>query len=200
MFAVLAGLILHAASPLLASLESSLTVPSARIEVLDWRPPPSCRGRLETPPVSASGRVAVRVRGAGCDQWGWATVKVLGPAAVLTRPVKSGDSLEGAWRQAEVELRPGRHAIQSIAPGSTATRAMQAGQVLWAESVRSGPSPGTRILVRVVSGGVVIEEMGVVAGCTGELTCATLPSGRRIAGRFEDGALLVAAGSTGGRP
>ncbi len=174
------------------SLEAALAVPSAQVEVLAWRAP-GCQGRYEAAPVSASGRVAVRVRGPGCDEWAWATVTVTLRAAVVSQAVKTGDVLDGAWATKTVELRQSRRPLVSIAPGATATRAMRPGDVLWAEAVRQGPPPGTPIIVRVISGAIAVEERGLTAACAGDTVCATLPSGKRVTGHFDDGALVVSA-------
>lgn len=192
MLGLLLSLTLNADPLLQASLEAAVAVPSARVELLGWRGPP-CQGRYEAAPVTASGRVAVRVRGAGCDEWGWATVTITMRAAVLSQAVKTGDSLDGAWSLREVELNRSRRPLVTVPSGATATRAMRPGDVLWAEAVRQGPPPGTPIVVRVVAGAVAVEERGLIAACTGEATCATLPSGKRVRGLLEDGALVVSA-------
>ena len=199
MLGLLMSLVLQVDPQLQESLEAGVTFPSTRVEVLAWRAPP-CRGRYEAQPFSASGRVAVRVRGSGCDEWSWATIRLTVRAAVLTQAVKTGDLLDGAWNLREVELRRSLRPLFAIPPSATATRAMRPGDVLWAEAVRLGPAPGTPILVRVVAGGVTVEERGIAASCSGETQCATLPNGKRVFGRFDDGALVVSElGSAGGR-
>jgi hypothetical protein len=200
MLAVILTLTLNVDPRLQEALEAQVTVPAARVEVLAWQAP-SCQGRYEPAPLSASGRLAVRVRGASCDEWAWATVRLTARAAVLTQPVKAGDPLEGAWRLKEVELTRGARTLASVPASATATRPMAPGAVLRPESLRVGPPPGTPILVRVVAGSIVVEERGHVAACSGEAVCATLPGGKRVSGRFDNGALVVSmTGATGAYP
>jgi hypothetical protein len=196
MIALLVTLVLHADPSLQRALDRAATVPGARVELRSFKAP-ACRGPWEVPPIEASGRVPVRVRSSRCDEWAWATVKVLAPGAVLSADVRSGEPLLGRWTTAELEVRRGITPLSSVDPSATAARAMRRGQPLTPGTVRLGPSPGTPITVRVLVGGVIIEQRATVASCSNGQVCATLPSGRRVTGALDDGALVVS--TEGGR-
>lgn len=190
MHAALLTLILQTAPGLQTALEAAVTVPGARVELLAWQHQ-GCGGRYEVPPLDASGRVAVRVRGSRCDAWAWATVRLTAHAVVLTLPVKTGDVLDGRWRLGEVELTRGAQRLLLVPPGATATRAMRAGTPLGPDSVRVGPPPGTPLIVRAVAGTIAVEQRAIAAACPGPGACATLPGGKRVSGLLEDGVLVV---------
>src|SRR4051812_6904901 len=83
--AVVAPAALAAAVPAYVSeaLERAVTIPGARVDVRWFRANGSCAAEAAevTQPVSASGRVPVRLRGltnsGPCEAWGWAEVKLL---------------------------------------------------------------------------------------------------------------------------
>jgi hypothetical protein len=150
------------------------------------------------PAVEASGRVPVHVRGPRCDEWGWATVRVTVEAPVVTRTLRSGEALQGAWAYRWAEVSRGRPLLATVPEDATAARALRGGDALGAEAVRSGPQPGTSVTVRVALGGIIVEQPGRVVGCPGPNVCAVLPSGRRVTGHLEGEALSV--GASGGRP
>jgi hypothetical protein len=188
--ALLLSVLLAVEPSLQRALEAELAVPGARLQVTDWRGP-RCRGDYRPTPFEASGRVPVRVRGPGCNEWGWATVRVLVDAAVLGRTVRGGDSLDGAWTLRPVEVLRGRPMLATIPPGATARRQLRGGEPVAPESIRTGLAPGTPVTVRVALGGIVVEQPGTVVPCPGPSACAVLPSGRRVAGLIEDGVLRV---------
>jgi len=194
--ALLLAVVLTVDPSLQRALEAQRATPSARVQVTDWRAP-RCRGEYLPAPVEASGRVAIRVRGQRCDEWGWATVKVTVEAPVLTRSLHAGEPLEGAWALQAVEVQRGRPLLTGIPGGATATRLLRRGEPLSAEGVRTGPPPGTPILVRVELGGIVVEQPGTIVPCAGLAACAVLPGGRRVSGHLEGGTLTIPA--EGGR-
>jgi hypothetical protein len=196
MLALFLTLVLQADPALQRALDAAVAVPGARVELLSWKGP-SCRGPFEVAAIDSSGRVPVRVRGAGCDDWGWATVKLVADAPTLTSPVRTGDSLTGRWVMKSVEVRRGATLLTNVDATATATRTMKAGQVLTSDTVRVGPPPGTPVTVRVLAGGIALEQQGTIIGCA--TVCASLPTGRRVSGRFEDGVLIVGMTAEGGR-
>ncbi|MCA2982068.1 MAG: hypothetical protein INH41_30395 [Myxococcaceae bacterium] len=174
-------------APLVEALQARAPE-GTRVEVDGFTAPGCVASRFEPQPVEGSGRVAVRVSGRGCAAWGWATVRVLSTQAVLTRDLEAGARIEGAVR---VEERPWRRGDQ-VAPaleGAVAARRLRAGQPLRAVDVRFGPPPGTPIVVRIVVNTISVEQRGTVVSC-GQQVCATLPSGRRVAGVLRDGVLV----------
>jgi hypothetical protein len=188
--ALLASAVLAVEPSLQRALEASLARPEATVEVTDWRAP-RCRGEYQPTAFEASGRIAVRVRGARCNEWGWATVRVRTLAPVLTRTVRAGDPLEGSWTLRQVEVLRGRDLVEAVPPGATASRMLKGGEPLSPQGLRTGPSPGTPLTVRVALGGIVVEQTGTTIPCVGAGACAVLPSGRRVTGRLEGGVLLV---------
>lgn len=190
MVTLLLTLALHAAPTLQSALDAAVAGRGAHVELLAWKGP-ACTGAFEVSSVDASGRVPVRVRGHDCDGWGWATVKLVAPGAVLTTEVRTGDSLQGKWSPKQFEVRRGVTLLTEIDATATATRAMKPGQALTADAVRLGPAPGTPLTVRVSAGGIVLEQRGTAIGCTGAQVCASLPTGRRISGHLEGDVLVV---------
>jgi hypothetical protein len=191
-------LLLHADPALGRALDAAVAVRGAHVELLAWKGP-GCTGAFEVGPVEASGRVPVRVRGADCDGWGWATVSLVAPGAVLTAEVRTGDSLQGKWSPKQFEVRRGVTLLTEIDATATATRAMKPGQPLTVDTVRLGPAPGTPLTVRVTTGGIVLEQRGTAIGCVGAQVCASLPTGRRVSGHLEADVLVVGAVSPGVR-
>lgn len=193
MSATLAILTLLAAAPALeASLQRAVTREGARVELTKWEAP-ACQGQLLPAPFDASGRVPVRVRGARCDAWGWASVRVYVNAVTLTREVKVNQPVDGAWVVSEVEARGEQ--LATLPAGTTAARWLKKGQVVSPADVRTGPKPGTPVTVKVLLGGLSVEQRGTISPCAPHETCATLPSGKKVSGVFVDGTLLVGGGS-----
>lgn len=171
------------------ALQKALQRSPARVELISWDAP-RCLGEFIPAPFDASGRVAVKVRGARCEAWGWAQVRVLVTVASLTRDLKEGEPLAGAWVGKETEFKGGV-VLSEVPAGATASHALRQGGALSFGDVRVGPKPGTSITVRVVLGALSLEQRGTISPCNGAETCATLPSGKRVAGLFSDGVLLV---------
>ena len=193
MLGLLLSLTLHADPLLQTSLEAAVAVPSARVELLGWRGPP-CQGRYEAAPVTASGRVAVRVRGAGCDEWGWAT----GEDHHARRSAEPGGEDRRRARRRLGAQRSRAQPIGAPARHRGLGRHRHAGHAAGRRLVGprrfdKAPRQGRRSSVRVVAGAVAVEERGLVAACTGPAACATLPSGKRVRGHIEDGTLVVSA-------
>ncbi len=187
-------LLLVTAEPgLQQALEAASAVPAGQLEVLEWRGP-TCRGRFEVAStIDASGRVPVRVRGASCDAWGWATVRVTTLSAVATRSLRFGEGLEGAWSLQRREVRHAGEALSQIDADATANRLIKQGQPIGRDAVHVGPPPGSPITVRVSAGEIAIEQTGTTIPCAGNRVCATLPRGKRVTGTLHDGVLIVTA-------
>ncbi len=189
MSALLLSLLLTAVDPALEqALQRAVSRSPAKVELQSWDAP-RCRGAFSPAPFESSGRVAVRVRGKGCDAWGWAVVKVIVPVATLSRDVKANEPLDGAWQMEDLEARG--ELVSRPPAGATATRNLRRGLKLGAADYRVGPKPGTAITVRVMLGGLSLEQRGTVSPCSGAETCATLPSGKRVAGVWTEGMLVV---------
>ncbi len=187
-------LLLQVADPSLeAALQRAVTRESARVELTSWDAPRRCTGTFAPAPFELSGRVPVRVRGKKCEAWGWAQVRVIVPVAVLSRDVKTNEPMEGAWTVTEAETQG--EALTQVPSGATATRWLRKGMPISANDVRTGPKPGSSITVRVMMGGLSLEQRGTVNSCSGSATCATLPSGKKVSGVWSDGMLLVGSGS-----
>lgn len=192
MSTLIAALVLSASTPSLeVALQKALMRAPARVEVRSWEAPLRCKGPQFIPaPFDSSGRVAVKVRGKSCEAWGWALVRVIVPVATLIRDVKANESLDGAWAVAEIEVSGGE-VLERVPAGATATRSMRRGGALALSDVRVGPKPGTHVTVRVIVGALSLEQRGTVSPCSGLSTCATLPSGKKVAGMWSEGVLVV---------
>jgi hypothetical protein len=184
--------LLGAVDPALqASLQHALTRSSATVSVRSWDAP-KCQGRYLPAPFETSGRVAVRVRGQGCDAWGWAEVTVMIPVVTLKRDVRANEALQDACK---VETGEAHFGVMTDLPsGAVAARALKAGHALSEADVRVGPPLGTVITVRLVSGAISVEQRATVSPCSGPNVCATLQSGKRVSGRWADGTLVIAGG------
>jgi hypothetical protein len=194
MSALIVTLLVVAAEPSLESaLRSAVSRPGARVELTSWSAPSGCRGEFLPASFDSSGRVPVRVRGRACQAWGWANVRVYVPTAVLTRDVKANEAVDGAWVVHENE--PKGEALAHVPAGATATRWLRKGQQVGPADVRVGPKPGTPVNVKLRFGALSLEQRGTIVACAGEEICAALPSGKKVAGVFSDGTLLVGGGS-----
>ncbi len=174
---------------------------TGRVQITNYRPSvaPSCAlNRAETKEtLQGSQRAFVKLygalpSGAPCQGWAWMRVQVFRAVYVTAHPVKDGDALEGALTKDERELIPGHTPIDFIPSGSTAAHFLKAGQMVETDMLRTGGfEPGQAITVLVRAGGLTVEQQGRVASCERGHVCATLPSGKRVEGVFEEGHLLV---------
>ena len=179
------------------ALARALALPGGRVEALDWRPtlPPGCvASAAESPrPLAASGRVALRLSGAGpagpCQGWGWARVRVFAPALVAARPLREGEPVAAA--SDEVEVRGGRAPLGALPDGAVAARAIPAGAAIDLGMLRVGPRPGEPVAVLLRAGPLTVEQAARALPCARGRGCALLPSGRRVEGRLESGRILV---------
>jgi len=176
--------------------------PGARVELVDLRPAagPACapdRARALAP-VSASGRVALRLegrdaRGAPCEAWAWARVRVFARALVAARAVRAAEPLAGAVSESEVELAPGRAPVVALPEGAVAARALPAGAPLDPAAIQAGPRPGEPVQVIARAGALEVAQPGRAVACARGRGCALLPSGRRVEGRLEHGRIVLEA-------
>jgi flagella basal body P-ring formation protein FlgA len=178
-------------------LQESLTANApagARVELVNWSAPACTAKRFEAQPFESSGRVAVRVVGSTCSTWGWATVLLFSTHAVLTRDVEPGESIDSALRFEERAFRRGAPSVTRVA-GAVAARKLRAGTTLRDLDLRYGPPPGTPVTVRIQINAISVEQRGTVVPCHQGL-CASLPSGKRVSGTFQDGVLLTSGERT----
>jgi hypothetical protein len=178
-----------ASGTLEAALQKAVQRAPARVELTSWDAPRRCKGAFVPAPFETSGRVAVKVKGKNCEAWGWAEVKVIVPVATLSRDVKANESLDGAWSMSDGEASA--RAVQQLPAGASAMRPLKAGSALTESDFRVGPRAGTPVTVRVMLGSLSLEARGTVTQCSGAATCATLVTGKRVAGLFIDGVLVV---------
>jgi hypothetical protein len=184
-----------------AAVAAALAAPGARAEVLEVRAAGggcAAEGFEATGAVEASGEVALRLagrdrRGAACTGAAWASVRVLAPALVLSRAVRAGEPLGGVVAVEEREVRAGRAPLATLPPGAVAARPLRAHEPLLAADVRVGPRPGEPVTVLVRAGPLEVERAGRALPCSRELSCALLPGGRRVEGRWERDRIVVEA-------
>jgi flagella basal body P-ring formation protein FlgA len=202
-----------ASAPVPAGLQAAaaraLRVAGARVEVRAYQPSAGARCVPDAfqllAPVEASGRFPVRTsgadaRGAVCEGWGFAEVRVLAPALVLARTLRAGEPLEGALHREEAELPPRRVLATRIPEGAVAARRLPAGVPLAGDDVHVGPRPGEAVTVAVRAGALQIERAARAVACPRTpvptprpAACAVLPSGKRVEGVLEGGRIVVEA-------
>lgn len=191
-----------AAPALVQRAVAAAAAPGLRAEVLDWRPAVETRCEPERAEairlVTASGQVPLRVegrdpRGARCEGWGWARVRAVAPALRASRAIRAGEPLAGAVALGEAEVVAGRRAVAELPGDAVAARPIAAGAPLEAAAIRTGPPPGAPVTVVVRAGALAVAQPGRAVACGRERACAVLPSGRRVEGRVQDGALWVEA-------
>lgn len=200
--AIALSLALAAAPTAVEQAVAAATAPGLRAEVLEYRPavetgcaPERAEALRE---VAASGQVALRVEGrdaggARCEGWGWARVRAVAPALRATRAVRAGEALAGAVSLGEAEVIAGRRALAELPEGAVAARPLSAGAPVESGALRTGPTPGAALTVVVRAGALAVAQPGRAVACGRERACAVLPSGRRVEGRLQDGALWVEA-------
>ena len=175
------------------SLTRALAVPGARIVPLSWSAPAACRVRNASVAHSldGSGRVSVRVSGPGCPGWGWAQVEVWAEAAVTTRAVRAGESLNSSFALIEREVRPG-HTPYLPPEGAMAIRSLSAGTIINPADVgKSSVVAGDPVKILVVSGVLAVEAQGRRIPCGQSRACAVLSSGKHLEGHMDDSGRLI---------
>jgi flagella basal body P-ring formation protein FlgA len=184
-------------------LEAALVIPGARLTVRSYRPTAAAAGcaiseATVDKPIEASGRYPVKVNGRGCGGWAWADVVVKADVLVTTRPVRPGESLDGATTRVERELRPGREPASGADAGelarARATRPLGRGQLVERSHVEAaGAAAGSPVKVIIRAGDLTITQTGRLVACGRGRSCAVVPSGKRLEGTLADGQLLVEA-------
>lgn len=186
-----------------AALGAAVTVPGARVDVVTLdRPQSDCvttgsGTRVEASrPIDGSARVALKLVGSrggrdSCEVWAWARVRVFAQVSVAVRPIRAGETFATAVRIEEREIKPG-HVPAQLTETSLSDRSFGAGQMIEAGGVRApGPRAGESLKVLIVSGALVVEQIGRAVPCGRESSCAVLPSGKHVEGTFADGRLVV---------
>jgi hypothetical protein len=177
------------------ALQTALALPEARLDVLAWKTTGTgaCTPTAANVdrPINGSGRYAVKLDGAGCGAWGWATLRVFAPAFVTTRPVRAGEMLDDAVKAVDQEVHPGRPPA-AVGPGSKAARALTRGQLIEAGHIEvTGPAIGSPVKVLARSGSLAISQSGRVISCGRGRSCAILPTGKHVEGTYEGDVLVV---------
>jgi hypothetical protein len=154
-------------------------------------------------PIVASGTAALRVSGRGnngrpCSAYAFVDVHVVTDALISTRPIREGAPLEGAVRMVRREIARGETPITALPVGVVASRSLTTGQLVDPQLFRTpGLTPGTPVRVMLRAGALSLEENGIIARCNDssgiEHACATVASGKRVEGHFENGVILVEA-------
>lgn len=176
------------------ALEQAVALPGAKLDLLSWEPDGSCTplSAEVRQPIRGSGRVAVRLQGSDCDGWAWARVRVVAPALVAVRAIPSGGAFEGSLECRNLEVRSGRAPLAALPAGAVAARVVSEGTVIEARHVGDDrPAPGEKVPVVVRTGALQLEQQGRLVPCGREKTCAQLPGGKKVEGRWEDGSLVV---------
>ncbi len=180
-----------------AAVRGALALPSARAEVREVRGalPAGCalRAAEVARPITASGRAAVRLLGAGsgCEAWAWADVEVIAPVLVTTRALAAGSPIAGATAIEERPIAAGRPYLDAPPEDAVTSRPLPAGAPLDAGSLRIGPSPGEPVKVLFRTGALEVESSGRSVACHRGLACAVLPSGKRVEGAWHGGRIVL---------
>ena len=199
-FPLATAFLLAAAPTPQGAVVAALAVEGAEVEVAEVRVSQGAGCTADAwealRPVDSSGPAGLRfegrdARGAACQGFAWARVKVLAPAAVTTRALREGEPLEDAVALAPREVLPGHHALGGVPAGAVAGRALPAGTALEPSSIRVGPRLGGPVTVVLQLGSLSVEQPGRAVPCVRDRACALLPSGRRVEGRLVAGRLLV---------
>ena len=186
-------------------LQRAAPFPSAQVTGSRYRAVSGCKvesAELSAPIVS-SGTAALRVSGRGnngrpCSAYAFVDVHVVTDALISTRPIREGSPLEGAVRMVRREIARGETPITALPVGVVASRSLSAGQLVDPQLFRTpGLTPGSSVRVMLRAGALSLEENGIVARCTDtggtERACATVASGKRVEGHYENGVILVEA-------
>ncbi len=192
-----------AALALQEALKAAVTISGARVDVVALdRPAGDCvttgaAALMEASrPIDGSGRVAVKLTGlrpagSACEIWAWARVRVFAQVPIAAHAIRAGETLMPAVRTEEREIKSG-HVPAVLTDTSTAARAVGVGQIIEAGTVSADvPRAGQPIKVLIVSGALVVEQIGRAVPCGRGSACAILPSGKHVEGTFADGRLTV---------
>jgi hypothetical protein len=183
-----------------AAVESALVVPGGRLTVRSFRTPGNGTTRCTVReasverPIEGSGRFPVRLSGRGCPAWGWVEVKVESTMLVTSRPVRAGESLDGAVTEVQREVRPPLRELATDVKGARASRSLARGQVVDKSDLQAaGAAPGSTVKVLVKTGSLQIAQSGRIVPCGRGRTCAVMPSGKHVEGSLVEGRLIVEA-------
>lgn len=180
-------------APVRQAIERALAHPGARVEIESFDADCAVERAEARGAVDGSGRVALRLAGAGCPAWAWARVRVYAPALVVREAIADGEPIGDKVRREERELRAGREPLVELPGDARADQPLSPGTILEARHLRrAGPAPGDPVRVVLRAGSITIEQIGRVVPCR-QGACATLPGGKRVAGRLSGDRLLVEA-------
>lgn len=175
-------------------------VPEAKVELVKLEgQPATCVSptSVEAQPIQASGRVGIRATGPGCNsKWMWAQVRVTIPALRAVREVAAGarvnaDDVKLEW----VELQRGQRLLTSLPEEARMKSPLARGELLSTWDVQTQPMPNSMVTVVFDAHGIVVEQPGKIVACSGGLTCASLPNGRRVRGTYKASKLYLEAGA-----
>lgn len=186
-------------------LQRAAPFPSAQVTGSRYRAVSGCKVESAelSAPIVASGTAALRVSGRGnngrpCSAYAFVDVHVVTDALISTRPIREGAPLEGAVRMVRREIAHGETPITALPVGVVASRSLTAGQLVDPQLFHApGLTPGTPVRVMLRAGALSLEENGLISRCNDtsrfEHACATVASGKRVEGRYENGVILVEA-------
>jgi flagella basal body P-ring formation protein FlgA len=118
-------------------------------------------------------------------------VEVWAQAAVTTRAVRAGESLDASFAVIEHEVRQG-HEPYLPSDGAIAIRSLSAGTVVCPADVgKSTVVAGDPVKILVVSGVLAVEAQGRRIPCGQSRACAVLASGKHLEGRMDDSGRLI---------
>lgn len=135
-------------------------------------------------------------RGTPCEGWAWARVTQMTMALVATKTIRPGDNVKGAVRISRVPRARGEVLLPpSIGDHRARTRIPKGRSLRATDVVVNGPQMGERMTIRVQSGSLTIAAKGTRVPCSARenafAVCARTPSGAKVSGPYEQGALWV---------
>jgi hypothetical protein len=200
--AVLALLVAGLTAPdfVLRQITEALQTPTAKVSVVKYVAtlPSGCSATaaIVTSTPASGGDFIVRLTGTTatgttCEGWGHAFTTITVPMLVTTKAVPAGAALEGSVALMDRPWRASTRPVE-LHDGAMARTALPAGTVIEKRHVRdAGPDIGDAVTVDLRSGGISISQAGRLTSCTGDWSCATLPSGKHVQGRLEGSHLFV---------
>ena len=118
-------------------------------------------------------------------------MEVWAQAAVTTRAVRAGETLDSSFAVIEHEVKQG-HVPYLPPDGAVAIRSLSAGTVVSPADVgKSTVVAGDPINILVVSGVLAVEAHGRRIPCGQSRACAVLASGKHLEGRMDDSGRLI---------